>query len=176
MNSSISPQALKQSLNQLRWSLNQYQSGCWFLKPKRICNIHQDEAQQQPEPIKMPVPKNEEEDKLITEVLISMADDGVLDPEPQTQPDPSAPSFSLNLGFPTPPITEAQPPATLDEEFPLTTRTMAVINNMDELVSAPEPTTATPQPTKAIEDDFDDMVATWATVPKGGTIGSPYSS
>ncbi|MED6118271.1 hypothetical protein PIB30_001505 [Stylosanthes scabra] len=121
-----------------------------------LASASNDEAQQQPKPIKMQVPKNEEEDKLITEVLISMADDGVLDPEPQTQPDPSAPSFSLNLGFPTPPITEAQSPATLDDEFPLTARTMAVINNMDELVSAPEPTTATPQPTKAIEDDFDD--------------------
>ncbi|MED6158182.1 hypothetical protein PIB30_030464 [Stylosanthes scabra] len=118
-------------------------------------------------------PKNEEEDKLITEVLISMADDGVLDPKPQTQPNPSAPSFSLNLGFPTPPITEAQPPATLEEEFPLTARTMAVINNMDELISAPEPTTATPQPTKTIKDDFDDRVATLATMPKGGNDYEP---
>ncbi|MED6135408.1 hypothetical protein PIB30_046147 [Stylosanthes scabra] len=132
-----------------------------------------DEAQQQPEPIKMLVPKNEEEDKLITEVLISMADYGTLDPEPQSQPNPSAPSFSLNLGFPTPPITEAQPPATLDKEFPLTACTVAVINNMDELVSAPEPTTVTPQPTKAIKDDFDDRVAIWATVPKGGNDWEP---
>ncbi|MED6192727.1 hypothetical protein PIB30_012897 [Stylosanthes scabra] len=33
-NSSIFPQAL-------RGSLNQHQTGCWFLKPNRICNIHQ---------------------------------------------------------------------------------------------------------------------------------------
>ncbi|MED6142810.1 hypothetical protein PIB30_001009 [Stylosanthes scabra] len=102
-----------------------------------------------------------------------MADDGTLDPEPQSQLDPSPQSFSLNLGFPTAPITEAQPHATLDEEFPLTARTMVVINNMDELVSAPEPTTVTPQPTKAIRDDFDDRMAIWATVPKGGNDWEP---
>ncbi|MED6192726.1 hypothetical protein PIB30_012896 [Stylosanthes scabra] len=96
-----------------------------------------DDNEPQPQPIKLLVPKIEDclvsspSSKLITEV----------------QPDPSVPSFSLNLGFPTPPVTQDQPPTTLDEEFPLTTRTMAVINNMNEPVSGPEPTTATPQPT-----------------------------
>ncbi|MED6155152.1 hypothetical protein PIB30_002881 [Stylosanthes scabra] len=144
-------------------------------EPQQQLNDAPNEPQPQPqlEPIKMLVPKTEEEDKLITEVLISMADYGVLDPQPETQPDPSAPTFGLNLGFSTPPVTEARPPATLNEEFPLTARTMAVINNMDELVSAPQPTTATPQPTQAIEDDFDDRVATWAMVPKGGNDYEP---
>ncbi|MED6169751.1 hypothetical protein PIB30_024268 [Stylosanthes scabra] len=79
----------------------------------------------------------------------------------------------LNLGFPTPPETQDQPPTTLDEEFPLTARTMAVIYNMDEHVNGPAPTVATPQPTQAIEDDFDERVATWATVPKGGNDYEP---
>ncbi|MED6148022.1 hypothetical protein PIB30_049251 [Stylosanthes scabra] len=173
MNSLISPQALRGSLNQLRGSLNQHQSGCWFLKPNRICNIHQEqievssgfddepqpqlndapnEPQPQPEPIKILVPKTEDflvsspSSKLITE---------------------------LELGISTPPVTQPQPLATLDEEFPLTARTMAVINNMDEPIGGPEPTIATPQPTQAIEDNFDDSVATWATVPKGGNDYEP---
>ncbi|MED6145757.1 hypothetical protein PIB30_028210 [Stylosanthes scabra] len=136
----------------------------------------------QPEPIKILVPKTEDclvsspSSKLIMEVLISMGDDGVFDPQLKTQPDPSAPSFSLNLGFPTPPVTEAQPPATLDEEFPLTARTMAVINNMDELVSAPEPTTATPQPIQAIEDDSTIGWLLGQRCQRGETTMSLYSS
>ncbi|MED6131036.1 hypothetical protein PIB30_006364 [Stylosanthes scabra] len=146
-------------------------------KPQPQLNDAPNEEQSQPEPIKILVPKTKDclvsspSSKLITEVLISMGDDGDLDPQLETQYDPSAPSFSLNLGFPTPPVTEAQPQ--LDEEFPLTAPTMAVINNMDEPVSGPKPTTATPRPTQAIEDDFDDRVATWATVPEGGNDYEP---
>ncbi|MED6120715.1 hypothetical protein PIB30_023646 [Stylosanthes scabra] len=112
-------------------------------EPQPQLNDAPNEPQPQPEPIKILVPKIEDclvsspSSKLIMEVLISMGDDGVLDPQLETQPDPSASSFSLNLGFPTPPVTEAQPQ--LDEEFPLTAPTMAVINNMDEPVSGPKP-------------------------------------
>ncbi|MED6158151.1 hypothetical protein PIB30_030208 [Stylosanthes scabra] len=50
---------------------------------------------------------------LITDVLMSMAEDTAIEPQPEeeSQPDPSMPSFSLNLDNPTP-----------QEEFPLTAR------------------------------------------------------
>ncbi|MED6147098.1 hypothetical protein PIB30_040808 [Stylosanthes scabra] len=56
----------------------------------------------------------------------------------------------------------------MEEEFPLTARTIAVMNSLDEHVSGHAPTIATPQPTQAIKDNFKERVAIWETVPKGG--------
>ncbi|MED6216577.1 hypothetical protein PIB30_008871 [Stylosanthes scabra] len=49
---------------------------------------------------------------LITDVLMSMADDAALEPhhEEESQPDPSMPSFSLNFDNPTPQAYEQTPP------------------------------------------------------------------
>ncbi|MED6167765.1 hypothetical protein PIB30_005730 [Stylosanthes scabra] len=129
-----------------------------------------DDNEPRPQPIKILVPKIEDclvsspSSKLIMEVLMSTGDDEVLDPQPEPQPDPSVPSFNLNLGFPTPSGTQDQPPTTLNEEFPLTARIMAVINSMDEHVSGPEPTTATPQPTQAVPKGGNDY--------EGGYLGN----
>ncbi|MED6184283.1 hypothetical protein PIB30_046010, partial [Stylosanthes scabra] len=56
----------------------------------------------------------------------------------------------------------------MEEEFPLTARTMAVIKSLDEQVSANAPALKTPQQIQEEDDDFQERVATWATVPKGG--------
>ncbi|MED6167454.1 hypothetical protein PIB30_002936 [Stylosanthes scabra] len=45
---------------------------------------------------------------------------------------------------------------------------MAVIKSLDEQVSANAPVLETPQQTQVDDDDFEERVATWATVPKGG--------
>ncbi|MED6203672.1 hypothetical protein PIB30_001367 [Stylosanthes scabra] len=109
---------------------------------------------------------------LITDVLMSMADDEAPEPhhEEESQPDPSMPSFNLNFDNPTPQADEQTPPKALEmeEEFPLTARTMAVIKSLDEQVSANAPALETPQQIQEEDDDFQEWVATWATVPKGG--------
>ncbi|MED6183418.1 hypothetical protein PIB30_037687 [Stylosanthes scabra] len=79
-------------------------------------------------------------------------------------PDPSIPSFSLNLDWSTPLGTEEQPPTTLEEEFPLTARTMQVIKGMDEHVSGDRPPVETPKPTQVIKDDLEERVTIWVTV------------
>ncbi|MED6186528.1 hypothetical protein PIB30_067564 [Stylosanthes scabra] len=88
-------------------------------------------------------------------------------PEPDSPPDPYIPSFSLNLEWSTPLVTEEQPPTTLEEEFPLTARTMQVIEGMDEQVSGDRPPAETPKLTQVMKDDLEERVAIWATVPKG---------
>ncbi|MED6108146.1 hypothetical protein PIB30_020758 [Stylosanthes scabra] len=45
---------------------------------------------------------------------------------------------------------------------------MAVIKSLDEQVSVNAPALETPQQTQVEDDDFEERVATWATVPKGG--------
>ncbi|MED6147870.1 hypothetical protein PIB30_047986 [Stylosanthes scabra] len=45
---------------------------------------------------------------------------------------------------------------------------MAVIKSLDEQVSANAPALETPQQTQVEDDDFEERVATWAIVPKGG--------
>ncbi|MED6220352.1 hypothetical protein PIB30_044098 [Stylosanthes scabra] len=71
-----------------------------------------------------------------------MAEDAAIEPhlEEESQHDPSMPSFSLNLDNPT----------------------------LDEQVSANVPALETPQQTQVEDGDFEERVATWATVPKGG--------
>ncbi|MED6193767.1 hypothetical protein PIB30_022555 [Stylosanthes scabra] len=123
----------------------------------------------------MPIPKVEQcvvsspASMLITDVLMSMTEDTTIEPQPEeeSQPDPSMPSFSLNLDNPTPQADEQPSPKTLEEEFPLTARTMAVIKSLDEQVRANAPALETPQQTQVEDDDFEERVATWATVPKG---------
>ncbi|MED6180480.1 hypothetical protein PIB30_010695 [Stylosanthes scabra] len=56
----------------------------------------------------------------------------------------------------------------MEEEFPLTARTMAVIKSLDERVSANAPALETPQQIQEEDDDFQERVATWATVSKRG--------
>ncbi|MED6111905.1 hypothetical protein PIB30_056628 [Stylosanthes scabra] len=96
-----------------------------------------------------------------------MSQDNGEEPEPNSPPDPSIPSFSLNLDWSTPLVTEEQPPTTLEEEFSLTARTMQVIEGMDEQVSGDRPPAVTPKPTQVMKDDLKERVAIWATVPKG---------
>ncbi|MED6108014.1 hypothetical protein PIB30_019605, partial [Stylosanthes scabra] len=89
-----------------------------------------------------------------TQEVIDISSGSNDDHEPQPQPI----KILLEIGISNAPGTQDQPPTTLDKEFPLTARTMAVINSMDEHVIGPEPTTATPQTTQVIEDDFDEMI------------------
>ncbi|MED6162210.1 hypothetical protein PIB30_068288 [Stylosanthes scabra] len=138
-----------------------------------ISSSSEDEHEPQPNPIKIVVPKIEEglvtspSARLITEVLMSMGQDKDEQPEPDSPPDPSIPSFSLNLEWSTPLVTEEQPPTTLEEEFPLTARTVQVIEGMDEQVSGDRPPAETPKPTQVMKDDLEERVAILATVPKG---------
>ncbi|MED6196132.1 hypothetical protein PIB30_044398 [Stylosanthes scabra] len=103
---------------------------------------------------------------LITDVLMSMADDEAPEPhhEEESQPDPSMLSFSLNFDNPKPQADEQTPPKApeMEEEFPLTARTMAVIKSLDEQVSANAPALETPQQIQEEDDDFQERVATWA--------------
>ncbi|MED6195329.1 hypothetical protein PIB30_036884, partial [Stylosanthes scabra] len=140
--------------------------------------IHSDGEDPEPRPNKMLIPKVETgvdsspASMLIADVLMSMADDEApeLHHEEESQPDPSMPSFSLNFDNPTPQADEQTPPKApeMEEEFPLTTRTMAVIKSLDEQVSANAPALETPQQIQEEDDDFQERVATWATVPNGG--------
>ncbi|MED6188404.1 hypothetical protein PIB30_085627 [Stylosanthes scabra] len=77
---------------------------------------------------------------LITEVLMSMGQDKGEEPQPDSPPDPSILSLEQRNN----------PPKTLEEEFPLTTRTMQVIEGMDEHVSGHEPPVETPNPLKLL--------------------------
>ncbi|MED6223243.1 hypothetical protein PIB30_072104 [Stylosanthes scabra] len=135
--------------------------------------VSEDEHEPQPNPIKVIVPKIKEglvtspNARLITEVLMSMGQDKGEEPKPDSPPDPSIPSFSLNLDWSTPLVTEEQPPITLEEEFPLTARTMQVIEGMDEQVSGDRPPVETPKPTQVMKDDLEERVTIWVTVPKG---------
>ncbi|MED6110037.1 hypothetical protein PIB30_039208 [Stylosanthes scabra] len=138
-----------------------------------ISSNSKDEHEPQLQPIKVVVPKVEDclvtspNSKLITEVLMSMGQDLGQQPPPESPHDPSIPSFSLNLDFSRPLGTHEQPPKALEEEFPLTARTISVIESMDELVSGHGPPLETPQPTQVIKDDLEERVAIWATVSKG---------
>ncbi|MED6192918.1 hypothetical protein PIB30_014491 [Stylosanthes scabra] len=109
---------------------------------------------------------------LITDVLMSMKKDAAIEPqhEEKSQPDLSMPSFSLNFDNPTPQADEQPPSKALEveQEFPLIARTMAVIKSLDEQASSSAPALETPQQTQVEDDDFEERVATWATVPKGG--------
>ncbi|MED6169049.1 hypothetical protein PIB30_017617 [Stylosanthes scabra] len=75
-----------------------------------ISSNSDDDKEPQPRPIKMMVPKVEEclvsspASMLITDVLMSMGEDTAIEPQPEeeSQPDPSMPSFSLNLDNPMP--------------------------------------------------------------------------
>ncbi|MED6197813.1 hypothetical protein PIB30_060240 [Stylosanthes scabra] len=135
--------------------------------------VSEDEHEPQPNPIKVVVPKIEEghvtspSARLITEVLMGMGQDKGEEPEPNSPPDPSIPSFSLNLDWSTPLVTEEQPHTTLEQQFPLTDRTMQVIEGMDEQVSGDRPPAETPKPTQVMKDDLEERVTIWATVPKG---------
>ncbi|MED6126163.1 hypothetical protein PIB30_075683 [Stylosanthes scabra] len=119
-----------------------------------ISSSSEDEHEPQPNPIKIVFPKIEEglvtspSARLITEVLMSMGQDKGEEPEPNSPPDPSIQSFSLNLEWSTPLVTEEQFPTTLEEEFPLTARTMQVLEGMDEQVSGDRPPAETPKPTQ----------------------------
>ncbi|MED6212130.1 hypothetical protein PIB30_080306 [Stylosanthes scabra] len=55
-------------------------------------------------------------------------------PTPDSPHDPSIPSFSLNIDWSRPLGTQEQPPKTLEDEFLLTARTIAVIESMDKHV------------------------------------------
>ncbi|MED6188830.1 hypothetical protein PIB30_089616, partial [Stylosanthes scabra] len=138
-----------------------------------ISSGSEDEHEPQPNPIRIIVPKIEEgivtspSARLITEVLMSMGQDKGEEPELDSPPNPSISSFSLNLDWSTPLVTEKQPPTTLEEEFPLTARTMQVIEGMDEQVSGDRPPAVTPKTTQVMKDDLEERVAIWATVPKG---------
>ncbi|MED6216409.1 hypothetical protein PIB30_007387 [Stylosanthes scabra] len=112
---------------------------------QEVIEINSDEEDPQPRPIKMLIPKVEKcvvsspASTLITNVLMSMAEDTAIEPqhEEESQPDPSMPSFSLNLDNPTPQADEQPPPPKaleVEEEFPLIARTMAVIKSLDEQV------------------------------------------
>ncbi|MED6224337.1 hypothetical protein PIB30_083000 [Stylosanthes scabra] len=73
-----------------------------------ISSSSEDEHEPQPKPIKVVVPKVEEglvtspSSKLITEVLMSMGQDKGEESKPDSPPDPSIPSFSLNLDWSRP--------------------------------------------------------------------------
>ncbi|MED6153081.1 hypothetical protein PIB30_098133 [Stylosanthes scabra] len=77
-----------------------------------ISSGSEDEHELQPDPIRILVPKVEEDivtlpsARLITEVLMSMGQDKGEVPEPNSPPDPSISSFSLNLDWSTPLVTE----------------------------------------------------------------------
>ncbi|MED6108844.1 hypothetical protein PIB30_027933, partial [Stylosanthes scabra] len=129
-----------------------------------VIEIHSDDEDPEPRPNKMLIPKVETgvasspASMLITDVLMSMADDEAPEPhhEEESQPDPSMPSFSLNFDNPTPQADEQTPPKApeMEEEFPLTARTMAVIKSLDEQVSANAPALETPQQIQEEDDDF----------------------
>ncbi|MED6159096.1 hypothetical protein PIB30_039242 [Stylosanthes scabra] len=79
---------------------------CPYTPTQEVIDIlsgSEDEHEQQPDPIRIVVPKIEEglvtspSARLITEVLMSMGQDKGEEPEPDSPPDPSIPSFSLNL-------------------------------------------------------------------------------
>ncbi|MED6183135.1 hypothetical protein PIB30_035267 [Stylosanthes scabra] len=92
-----------------------------LLKPipatQDVIEINSDDEDPEPRPIKMLIPKVEKcvasslASMLITYVLMSMAEDAAIEPhfEEESQPDPSMPSFSLNLDNSTPQVDE-QPP------------------------------------------------------------------
>ncbi|MED6158263.1 hypothetical protein PIB30_031102 [Stylosanthes scabra] len=65
---------------------------------------------------------------------------------PESQPDPSVPSFNFGPEFERPLATKEQPPKTPAEE---------------------PPQLETPQPTQMIKNDLEESVANWATVVKG---------
>ncbi|MED6197155.1 hypothetical protein PIB30_054076 [Stylosanthes scabra] len=77
-----------------------------------ISSSSEDEHEPQPNPIKVVVLKIEEglvtspSSRLITEVLMSMGQDKGEEPKPDSPPDPSIPSFSLNLDWSRPIGTE----------------------------------------------------------------------
>ncbi|MED6218917.1 hypothetical protein PIB30_031031 [Stylosanthes scabra] len=83
-----------------------------------VIEINSDDGDLEPQPIKMLIPKVETgvasspASMLITDVLMSMADDAAPKPhhEEESQPDPSMPSFSLNFDNPTPQADEQTPP------------------------------------------------------------------
>ncbi|MED6144240.1 hypothetical protein PIB30_013846 [Stylosanthes scabra] len=83
-----------------------------------VIEINSDDEDPEPRPIKMLIPKVETSvasspaSMLITDVLMSMADDAAPEPhhEEESQPDPSMSSFSLNFDNPTPPADEQTPP------------------------------------------------------------------
>ncbi|MED6115185.1 hypothetical protein PIB30_087798, partial [Stylosanthes scabra] len=106
------------------------------------------EDEHEPQSIKVVVPKIEDcfvtspSSKLITEVLMRMGQEL----SPESQPDPSVPSFSLGKEFQRPLRTQEQPRKTSEEE-PLQLET--------------------PQPTQMIKNDLEERVANWETVAKG---------
>ncbi|MED6192893.1 hypothetical protein PIB30_014228 [Stylosanthes scabra] len=89
-----------------------------ILATQDVIEINSDDEDPEPRPIKMLIPKVEKcvasspASKLITDVLMSMTEDAPIEPhlEEESQPDPSMPSFSLNLDNSTPQTDEQPPP------------------------------------------------------------------
>ncbi|MED6111922.1 hypothetical protein PIB30_056790 [Stylosanthes scabra] len=86
--------------------LNPSLKWCPYIPTQEVIDISfgsDDEHEPQPDPIRIVVPKIEEglvtspSARLITEALMSMGQDKGEEPEPDSPPDPSIPSFSLNL-------------------------------------------------------------------------------
>ncbi|MED6173858.1 hypothetical protein PIB30_063604 [Stylosanthes scabra] len=120
------------------------------------------------------IPKTESDmqyspgERLLTDTLISMSKD---EQRPPQEEEPASQSVVEAVPvFPTQEVIDIS--SGFDDDNEPQPQPIKLLLELG-IFNAPWNTRSTPQPTQAIEDDFDERVATWATVPKGGNDYEP---